>query len=128
VTSDDARLARLTEFALALPQATREDSGRHATFRVRTRVFAYFLDDHHGDGIVGLVCKPRWENEALIAADPGRFYMPAYLGPRGWIGVRLDTGDVDWAEVEDFVADSYLLTAPKRLASQVEDVRPDADR
>jgi hypothetical protein len=119
---EDPRLARLAEICEGLPDATREDSGRHAAFRIRKRTFAYFLDDHRGDeGIVGLVCKAAagW-SEALVESDPDRFYRPAYLHHRGWIGLRLDTGDVDWDEVAEFVTESYLLTAPKRLAAEVE--------
>ena len=48
----------------------------------------------------------------LVALDPTRFYLPAYIGPRGWIGLRLDVGKVDWEEVADFVGDSYRLVAP----------------
>ncbi len=119
-TEKESRLERLSGVCLALPEATREDSGRHAAFRVRGRTFAYWLDDHHGDGIVGLVCKARWgEAEALVAADPERFYTPAYLGPRGWVGLRLDGAEVDWTEVTDVVTESYLLVAPKRLAALV---------
>ena len=119
--TDDPRLARLTEICLALPEATRDDSGRHAGFRVRGRTFAYYLDDHRGDeGIVGLVCKAHvGENEALIASDPERFYMPAYLGPKGWLGFRLDTDHVDWEEARELVTESYALVAPKRLAAQI---------
>jgi hypothetical protein len=56
----------------------------------------------------------------MIAADPERFYMPSYIGHRGWVGLRLDTGPVDWTEVADLVTDSYLAVAPKRLAAQLE--------
>jgi predicted DNA-binding protein (MmcQ/YjbR family) len=120
--SEDRRLTRLTEICLALPQATREYNGQHATFRVRDKTFAYYLDNHRGDeGIVGVVCKAPWgENDALVSPDPNRFYKPAYVGPRGWVGLRLDTGEVDWTEVADLVADSYVLVAPKRLAALVE--------
>ncbi len=45
--------------------------------------------------------------------------MPSYLGSRGWVALRLDVGEVDWAEVEDIVTGSYLQVAPKRLAAQV---------
>jgi predicted DNA-binding protein (MmcQ/YjbR family) len=106
----------LSELCLSLPEATSEQTGRHVTFRVRKKVFAYYLDDHHGDGIVGLVCKlgPGQAAE-LIASDPARYYRPAYLGHHGWVGLRLDTGSVDWEEVASLVTDSYLLVAPKRL-------------
>jgi hypothetical protein len=117
---DDPRLRRLAEICLALPETTREDSGRHATFRIQKRAFAYWLDDHHGDGIDGIVCKARWgEADALVAADPERFYKPAYVGPRGWVGLRLDGGEIDWTEVTDLVTESYLSMAPKKLAEMV---------
>jgi len=92
-------------------------------FKVRGRTFAYYLDDHHGDGIVGVVVKAPG-NEGMIAADPERFYMPAYIGHRGWVGRRLDTGPVDWTEVTDLITDSYLAVAPKRLAAHLEGSDP----
>ena len=70
------------------------------------------------EGIVGVVFKSP-AAEGLIAASPDRFYKAAYLHHRGWVGLRLD-GPVDWTEVADFVTDSYLAVAPKRLAAQVE--------
>jgi predicted DNA-binding protein (MmcQ/YjbR family) len=110
-------LARLTGICLAFPEAERQITGSHASFRVRKKVFAYYLDNHHGDGIVAVCCKTALgENVDLIAADPARFYLPAYIGPRGWVALRLDTGDVDWDEVAALVAASYRLVAPKRLA------------
>jgi predicted DNA-binding protein (MmcQ/YjbR family) len=115
---EDRRLARLSKICLALPEATRQMHGDHASFRVRKKVFAYFLDNHHGDGIVALSCKMSLgENHELVAMDPKRFYIPAYIGPRGWIGVRLDVKSVDWNDVRDFVIESYKLVAPKRLAA-----------
>jgi hypothetical protein len=115
----EPRLARLTKICLALPEAKRECSGSHAAFRVRKKVFAYFLNDHHGDGIVSVCAKvlPS-DNTALIAAQPARFYMPAYIGPRGWVALRLDRGAIDWKEVAELVAGSYQITAPKRLAAK----------
>lgn len=114
-----AILKRLTALALALPEATRELSGSHATFRVRKKVFAYFLNNHHGDGIVSVTCKVLpGENTALASAQPKRYYLPAYVGPRGWVALRLDLAKIDWSEVRDLLLSGYLLTAPKRLAEQ----------
>jgi predicted DNA-binding protein (MmcQ/YjbR family) len=116
----DPRLERLSAMCLDLPEATREITGRHAAFRVRGRTFVYFLDDHHGDGIIGLNAKAApGAAEMLIAEGPERFYRPAYLGHRGWVGVRLDTGAVDWDEVAGLVVDSYRLCAPKSLARAI---------
>jgi predicted DNA-binding protein (MmcQ/YjbR family) len=117
---EDERLTRVTEIALALPGAERETMGTHAGFKVKKKVFAYFLNDHHGDGIVGIWCKVLpGENAALIAANPKRFYMPAYVGPRGWVGLRLDVGRVSWKEVGELVGMSYSLVAGKK-AKQIQ--------
>ena len=116
----DRRLVRLTKICLALPEAVRQDYGEHAGFLVRKRTFAYFLNDHHGDGIVAIACKALpGDNVALAAAQPARFYLPSYIGPRGWVALRLDVGAVDWDEVGELVRGSYLLVARKRLASLI---------
>jgi predicted DNA-binding protein (MmcQ/YjbR family) len=108
---------RLTKICLALDGAECERNGSHATFRARKKVFAYFMNNHHGDGIVAVACKVNpGDNEALVRAQPERFYLPAYIGPRGWVGLRLDRGAIDWEEVEELVKASYSLSAPKRLA------------
>jgi hypothetical protein len=91
---------------------------------VRGRTFAYYLVDHRGnEGIEGLVCKvQRGRSEALISQHPERFYSPAYMHHHGWVGLRLDLESVDWDEVEGLVVESYLLVAPKRLATLISDV------
>jgi predicted DNA-binding protein (MmcQ/YjbR family) len=116
------RKAKLSAICLALPRALRADQGDHADFRVAKKVFAYYLHDHHGDGITSVCCKVLpGENERLIASSPRKFHMPAYIGPRGWVGLRLDRPTVDWAEVKELVVGSYLQTAPKKLAKMVEE-------
>jgi len=116
-------LSRLTNICLSLPEATREDCGQqnqHSSFLVRKKTFVYYLNDHHGDGIVGFCCKVLpGDNLRLIRSDPSRFYMPTYIGPRGWVGYRLDLGDIDWEEVTELITHSYLRTAPKRLSAIV---------
>lgn len=119
-SAEERRLVRLTKICLALPEATRQYNGQHAGFLVRKRTFAYYLNDHHGDGIVAVTCKVLpGDNAALAAAQPARFYLPAYIGPKGWVALRLDVGDVDWDEVGELVVGSYQLVAPKRLAALV---------
>jgi hypothetical protein len=115
--SEDSRLTRVTEIALSLPESTRQIYESHAQFLVRERTFAYFLDNHHGDGIVAVTCKVLpGDNKALAEAQPGRFYLPDYLASRGWVALRLDVGKVDWDEAREFLSGSYALIAPKRLA------------
>jgi len=109
---------------LALPEVTRELSGQHATFRVRAKPFAYFLNNHHGDGVVSFCWKATpGENKDWIAFDPNRFFLPAYIGPRGWAGLRLDLDQPDWSEVAGFARDSYRLTAPTGLVGRLPPVR-----
>ncbi len=111
-------IQRLSDICLALPEATREDMGGHAAFAVRKKKFAYYLHDHHGDGIISVCFKASpGGGDLLIDSDEDLFYRPAYIGPRGWIGLRLDLGDVDWVEVTKHVTASYCLQAPKRLVA-----------
>jgi phosphoribosylglycinamide formyltransferase-1 len=112
---------RLTALCRALPGAEHEQRADHTIYRVRGKVFAYFLNDHHGDGIVSVCVKsPLAENLDRVRLDPERYYLPAYIGPRGWFGLRLDRGRVDWSEVATIVERSYRLTAPKSLSSQLD--------
>ena len=107
-----------------LPEAAHEDIGDHSSFSVRKKKFAYFLNSHHGDGIISVCFRTeRGQNEVLLASDQTRFYSPAYIGPKGWVGLRLDSGKIDWTEVADFVTESYRLAAPKTLAGRIQAAR-----
>jgi phosphoribosylglycinamide formyltransferase-1 len=122
--SADPRLERISELCRALPDTVRSVRGEHADFRVRDRVFAYFLNNHHGDGIVSLCCKSELgENVDRASSFPERFYLPAYIGARGWFGLRLDRGPLDWQEVQNLLELSYCLVAPPKLARQVGEQR-----
>jgi hypothetical protein len=115
------RLVRLTALCLALPEARREDKGDHAAFLVRKKTFAYYLNDHHGDGIVSVCCKVLpGENKFLVDANPEKFYMPAYIASRGWVGLRLDRASVDWSEVKELVRGSYIQLAPEKALALLE--------
>jgi hypothetical protein len=117
------RFEKLSAICLGFPQALREDQGSHASFKVGKKTFAYYLNDHHGDGIVSICCKVLpGDNARLIAANPRKFYMPAYIGPRGWVALRLDRPTVDWAEVKELLQSSYAQIAPKKLLRLIEQV------
>jgi predicted DNA-binding protein (MmcQ/YjbR family) len=123
-TSVDRRLRKLTQLCLALPEAALNPRGDHADFRVRSKVFAYFLNNHHGDGIVSVCCRSALgENVDRVSYDASRFYLPAYIGARGWFGLRLDRGTIDWVEVQNVVELSYRLAAPKTLVRAFEAAR-----
>ena len=108
-------LTRLRKLCLALPEATEKEAWGSPTFRVRDKLFAHYLNDHHGDGRVALWCKaPVGDQDVLVESDPKVFFVPPYVGHKGWIGVRLDR-DPDWDEVAELLEESYRMTAPKRL-------------
>ncbi len=113
-------LTRISKACLALPEATSEVRGNHADFRVRKKVFAYFLNDHHGDGIVSVCVKSELgENVDRASAHPDRYYLPAYIGARGWFGLYLNRGPINWNEVTNIIELSYRLTAPKTLVARI---------
>jgi predicted DNA-binding protein (MmcQ/YjbR family) len=119
--SKEDKRQRVTAICRAFPSTELEDKGDHAIYRVRGKVFAYFLDDHHGDGIVSICVKSQLgENLDRARLEPERFYLPAYIGARGWFGMRLDRGRVRWREVEEIVEQSYRVTAPKTLLKRLD--------
>jgi len=114
-------LERLKGICAEFPEATATAHQSHTAFAVRGKNFAYHLIDHHGDGRVALECKAGpGENQALVASDPKRFFLPKYMAHHGWGGLYLDVGRIDWQEVRELVTDAYLLIAPKRLAQQLD--------
>lgn len=115
------RLEKLAKLCLAFPGAVKEEMHGHMAFKVGKKTFAYYLNDHHGDGIVSVCCKVLpGDNERLIDANPRKFYMPAYIGPRGWVALRLDRPTVDWSETQELLRCSYEMIAPKKLLRQLE--------
>ncbi len=101
---------------MGLPEAERINCGAHADFRVRGKVFAYFLKNHGGDGIIAACFKARLgEHVEHVKRAPDRFYLPRFIGRRGWCGLRLDQGDIDWDEIRNLALISYNLAAPKDL-------------
>ena len=111
-------LSRMRELCLALPEVTERLSHGSPTWFIREKkTFVTFVDDHHGDGILGIWCAaPPGVQEALVAEEPDRFFRPPYVGGRGWLGVRLDV-DVDWEEMAGIVEDAYRVVAPKKLVA-----------
>jgi len=84
---------------------------RGPTYRIANKIFAM---ERPQDDAVAVWCKaPPGSQAILVGADPKRFFVPPYVGPKGWIGIRLDAR-VDWKEVAKLVERSYRLIAPKR--------------
>ncbi|MDT7633875.1 MAG: hypothetical protein QOI50_5805 [Pseudonocardiales bacterium] len=121
----DAELAgvldRLRALCLALPEATERLSHGEPTWFVRDRkVFVTFAGRHHDDRVACWCAAAADERDALVGEDPERFFVPPYVGGRGWLGVYLDVDRVDWAELGEIVREAYRLIAPKRLAALLE--------
>ena len=114
--TDPAILERVRELCLALPETTeRLSHGRPAFFVRGKKTFVMYLDNHHDDGRLALWCAaPDGMQHALVDADPKRYFVPPYVGHRGWIGVRLDRG-LDGDEVAGVIEDAYeaVTGAPK---------------
>jgi predicted DNA-binding protein (MmcQ/YjbR family) len=114
--ADDPR-DRLRAICLALPEAEERETWGDPTWRVRDRIFAM---EKRGDGRISVWLKaPPGAQDVLVAAEPLRFFVPPYVGHRGWIGVRLDASP-DWEQLAALVARSFRLTAPKRLAARLD--------
>jgi hypothetical protein len=120
-------LARIRKLCLALPETSERLSHGAPTFFVRDkRVFLMVLTNHHGDGRFAVWCAAAdGMQRMLVEADPERFFVPPYVGHRGWLGFRLDRA-VDWDELARIVEDAYAEVAPASLLQAARDGAPDA--
>jgi hypothetical protein len=109
-------LVRIRELCLALPETSERLSHGVPTFFVRDkRAFVMVLTNHHGDGRFAIWCAaPAGLQHMLVEADAERFFVPPYVGHRGWLGVRLDRG-IEWDELAGIVEDAYAEVAPPKL-------------
>jgi hypothetical protein len=111
-----AALERLRTIRVGLPETSERLSHGAPSFFVRDKkCFLMLLDDHHDDGRFAIWCAaPPGNQELLVQADPERFFRPAYVGHRGWLGVMLH-GKVDWDEIAGIVEDAFATVAPRSL-------------
>ena len=113
-------LEKLRKIIAAWPETDERVSHGSPTFWGGRKTFASFHDDHHGDGRVAVWCKAELEMQMpIVEADPEAFFIPPYVGPSGWIGIRLDR-DVDWETVAELLEDGYRLVAPKRALAKLD--------
>jgi hypothetical protein len=122
VSASEQRRTRLVKICEAFPEVIVEVAGEsHMAFRIRKRIFAYYLFDHHGDGMIAFTCKSSLsEQHRLVKDDPISFFVPPYLGSKGWVAIRLDLDEVDWETVSELALRAYQDTAPRKLAALVE--------
>ena len=107
------------EICLWLPEAEEVMSHGSPDFRVAGKNFATYVINHHGDGHLALWLRsPPGAQSLYVDAEPEFFYVPPYVGPRGWLGVDLDRG-LSWLRVADLVREAYAEVAPKALTAQI---------
>ena len=120
-------LERLRTICLALPETSERLSHGAPTFFVREkRPFLMVLTDHHGDGRFAIWCAaPAGVQGLLVENDPEKFFVPPYVGHRGWLGVRLDA-TIDWDELTGIAEDAFAEIAPAKLvdAARTHDDHP----
>ena len=119
-------LGRIRKICFALPATSERLSHGAPTFFVRgKRAFLMVMTNHHGDGRFAIWCAAgEGVQRMLVDADPDRFFVPPYVGHRGWLGMRLDRG-LDWDELAGIVEDAFAEVAPAKL---VEAARQAADQ
>lgn len=109
-------LKRLRDICLALPETSERLSHGAPTFFVRgKRAFLMVLTDHHGDGRFAVWCAAPAGVQGMHAEnDPEKFFVPPYVGHRGWLGMRLDRA-LNWEEIAGIAEDAYAEVAPAKL-------------
>src|SRR5207237_4914563 len=109
-------LERIRAICLSLPETSERLSHGAPTFFVRgKRAFVMVMTNHHGDGGFAIWCAaPAGAQSMLVEADPERFFVPPYVGHRGWLGFRLDRR-LDWDELAGIAEDAYTQMAPPAL-------------
>jgi hypothetical protein len=112
---------RLRALCLAHPESEEVVSHGTPSFRVKKgKFYAYFTENHYGDGRTSALCKagPGMQ-ELLVATDPDRYFVPKYVGKAGWVGVVLGPR-TDWTALTGMLADGWRLSAPKRLLKSLD--------
>ena len=122
LSASTPRRKRVVKICESFPEVGTDPVGEgHMAFRIRKRIFAYYLFDHHGDGMIAFTCKSSLsEQRRLVKDDPDSFFVPPYLGSKGWMAIRLDLDEVDWDTVTELARRAYQDIAPRKLAALVE--------
>ena len=119
-------LDRARAICLALPETSERPSHGAPTFFAGSKTFVMFMDDHHDDGRLAIWCSaPLGAQGDLVRADGERFFVPPYVGHRGWLGIRLDR-HVDWDELAQLIEDGYRMVATKRAIAKLAGLRASA--
>ena len=108
--------AVVRDLCRSFPEAEEVSSHGSPEYRVRNKPFASLSINHHGDGRVALLLAASLETQAAhLELDPERFFVPAYVGHRGWYGIDLERG-LPWKRIGELTRDAYAHVAPRALA------------
>src|SRR5215210_7243424 len=117
-------LEKLRKLCLALPETTERLSHGEPTWFIQgKKTFANYANHHHDDRLAFWCAAPDGAQEVLVAQSPDRFFVPPYVGGRGWLGVYLDVDKIDWDEISEIVTDAYREIAPKKLVTRLDQPR-----
>lgn len=111
---DPARAIR--DIALGFPEATERETWGHPTYRVRDKIFVSYGVDDDGRSQLTMKAAPGEQESLLAEGEP--FFLPKYVGSKGWVGIHIDD-ETDWREVAELVADSYREIAPRSLSERI---------
>ena len=107
----DSALSQVRELCLSWPDVEeRLSHGEPTWFHRGKRSFATFADHHHDDRLAFWSAAPPGARDLIVEADPVRYFVPPYVGHRGWLGVYLDV-EVDWTAVRDIIGNAYQTIA-----------------
>lgn len=120
--SSDEHLRRLRRLCTALPQTTEKLSHGEPTFFVGKKVYAMFADNHHNDGRVAVwIPVPHGLQATILKTEPGKFFLPPYVGVRGWVGIELDA--ITDEELAAHICEAWRLICPKKLQTHDDSTR-----
>ena len=117
----EPRRSHFIKICESFPEVRIEPINEHLKISIRKKTLAYYQFDHHGDGMISLACKSNHSDQRrMIKTDPETFFVPDYVGAKGWLGIRLDLAEVDWDVVTESLRRAYQDLAPKKLAALVD--------
>lgn len=114
----EEHLRRVRRICATLPATTEKLSHGEPTFFVAKKVYAMFANNHHGDGHIAVwIPAPQGSQAMLLKTEPRKFFMPPYVGCRGWIGIELD--HIDDEDLAFHIGEAWRLIAPKKLQTAI---------
>lgn len=127
--TSDPLIQRLRQICLELPETYEKEGWGECTFRVnKGTMFAMTDCNHHGSGHTAVWVKANPViQDMMVKSDPNRFFVPPYMGPQGWIGVRLQPKS-NWKEISSIIRDGYEMSQPRTSKRSVSKSKPGLEK